>query len=115
MVIFFLQEAERRTQALGLAAGRFSGALGIVPTVHIQMRPGGAGRHETLQEQRGGHAARHFTRPGIGQIGHVGFQVTEIGLPQRQLPERVVLGFTGRQEGIAAQAMASVRLPEQDA
>jgi 2-C-methyl-D-erythritol 4-phosphate cytidylyltransferase/2-C-methyl-D-erythritol 2,4-cyclodiphosphate synthase len=25
------------------------------------------------------------------------------------------LGFTGRQEGIAAQAMASVRLPEQDA
>ena len=25
------------------------------------------------------------------------------------------LGFTGRQEGIAAQAMASMRLPEQDA
>ena len=25
------------------------------------------------------------------------------------------VGFTGRQEGIAAQAMASVRLPEQDA
>ena len=86
-----MQRVER-ARRLAFAAFGPAGLCRRRPGIDVEVQPGLGGGDEALEEQRADDRAGKAAGRDVVEIGHLGIEHGVVGPPQRQAPQRIVLG-----------------------